>query len=444
MSNYGRPFFSHSFGRLQLISIVVFFMPVFFLIVKSWVTTSLFLLFLICVWPIISNWTHYFSNRGKQFWVLLTCLVIPFFSELIAQIGRGEIVGSSLDGPSRMILAATVFVYLSRVEVSHVIRALSLGAVFGLIGIACSLLLFPEQYWQHRAATYFVDPITLPCFTLGLLGLALFLNRVAGPREIRLAIKLFLVFVAVYICIESGSRSSWVAFSCLMAAYVLYLWRRSFKYQVIGMIGLLIALFAIYLLSKTVYERVNESARGVLAFVFQGEHMNDDARLVVHHTSSGQRLLLGLVDIHLIKGSPLFGVGDRTSLPPFEELSSAIPLLSEEVYEIKILAGSHSELLAQLVRQGLLCGTATLCSLFLYPLYVFVLRFRRFTFSDGSLSVGALGIIIPILASSLTIQVFNLKMTISFYGLCLAIFFACLCQNVERESTEKTIETNFQ
>jgi hypothetical protein len=168
----------------------------------------------------------------------------------------------------------------------------------------------------------------------------------------------------------------------------------------------------------------------VLAFF-----LSSDA-LAIQTTSSGQRLVLGLIDIHLILGSPLFGLGDRTSLPPYEVLMSSIPFLTREIYEIKILAGSHSEILAQLVRQGIVFGSATLWGLFLYPLYVFVWKFKNSTFSEGSPLAGAIGIIIPILVSSLTIQVFNLKMTISFYGLCLAIFFAYLCSDAEREKLD--------
>ena len=174
------------------------------------------------------------------------------------------------------------------------------------------------------------------------------------------------------------------------------------------------------------HDRVNESVRGVVAFLFQ-----DDSG--VQRTSSGQRIILGLIDIHLIKSNPFFGFGDRSSLPPYEELSLMVPLLNREIYDIKVLAGSHSELLAQPVRQGLMFGVLTLCSLFFYPLYLLLWKYRNLTFAVGSPLAVGLGMIVPIVASSLTIQVFNLKMTTSFYGVCLAIFFAYLCWYVENK-----------
>ena len=144
--------------------------------------------------------------------------------------------------------------------------------------------------------------------------------------------------------------------------------------------------------------------------------------------------MLGLIDIELIKSRPFFGLSDRSPLPPYEELSLVIPHLSKEIYDIKVLAGSHSEFLALPVRQGLIFGFLTLCSLFFYPLYLLLWKYRKLTLATGSPLSAALGMIISILASSLTIQVFNLKMTVSFYGLCLAIFFAYLCWHVERKS----------
>jgi len=432
VNNFWRNFNSHSYGRTELISGIIFLMPVFFLIVKSWVTTSLFLLFFICCWPIIANSTYYFSNRSKQFWILLVCLLLPFFSELFAQIGRGQIIGSSLDGPSRMVLAAGVFVYLSRFDSTKLIQCLSYGSVFGVIGVLLSLVIFPDSYWGWRAATYFVDPITLPCFTIGLLGLALFWSRKVFPGRIDVFLKVVLTIITAYIAVESWSRSAFVALACLLTVYVMYCFRHSFKIQIIGLVGLLNALALVYFTSEIVHDRVNESVGGVFAFLSQ-----DD--IGIQTTSSGQRIILGLIDIHLIKSNPFFGFGDRSSLPPYEELSLMIPLLNREIYDIKVLAGSHSELLAQPVRQGFIFGLLTLFSLFFYPLYLLLWKHRNVTFAIGSPLAVGLGMIVPIVASSLTIQVFNLKMTISFYGLCLAIFLAYLCHYVENKPTDSAV-----
>ncbi len=102
----------------------------------------------------------------------------------------------------------------------------------------------------------------------------------------------------------------------------MYSFRHSFKTQIIGLVGLTIGLTLVYFTSEVVHHRVNESVSGVLAFLSQ-----DDSG--VQRSSSGQRLVLGLIDIQLIKSSPLFGFGDRSPLPPYEELSLMIPSLEQ-------------------------------------------------------------------------------------------------------------------
>jgi hypothetical protein len=415
------------YNSFNTICIIAFFIPFFFLTVKSWVTTSLFLLFFICLWQICSNFNYYFRNRSQHFWILLACLVAPFFAEIIPQIGRGEIVGSNLDGPSRMILAASVFVYLSRRDSSGLITFLSYGAACGVIGVFFSLLLFPDHYWGTRAATYFVDPITLPCFTVGLLGIFLFFSSRARLSTFQVSNIMLLLFMTAYIVIESGSRSAYIAVISLMLVFIPYVFRYSVKLQVVGFLSLVAALTLIYLFSNSVHSRVNESISGVISFIFH----NGNYEYLVQKTSSGQRMVLGQLDIQLIKANWLFGFGDRATLPPVEKLMASVPLLTPEIHWIKALAGSHTEFLAQLVRQGVIFGSVTLLSLFFYPIYLFAWKHRDITFAVDSYAVGIFGILIPILASSLTIQVFNLKMTICFYGLCLAIFYGYLCHRID-------------
>lgn len=428
MSNFLQRLNGLSYGRMELISSIVFLMPVFFLTIKSWVTTSLFLIFMICIWSILRNPKYYFANRNPQFWVLMICLTTPFFAELFAQLGRGEIVGSNIDGPSRMLLASGIFVYFCRHDSAGVIRCLSYGSALGVIGVFISLVIFPDYYWGNRAATYFVDPITLPCYSTGLLGLFLFFDPKGVSSKGIIFIKGLLVLLTLYIVVKSGSRSAYVAFICLIMFYALFCFRHSVKAQIFGLLSIGSMLVLVYFFSDSVYQRVNESVAGVWAFFSNSDDGNFSH--LVQETSSGQRLVLALIDLQLIKSNLLFGVGDRTDLPPYEELRVLVPLLTKEIYWIKDLAGSHAEFLAQLVRQGVLFGTLTIVSLFFYPLYLFLWRHRRLTFANGSLSALLLGIVIPILASSMTIQVFNLKMTISFYGVCIALFFAYLYRQI--------------
>ena len=121
MTQFLRNFRSSCEGANRLITIIALTVPALFLVVKSWVNTSLFLAFFICVWSGVRERRKFFVDRGARFWIILACLTAPFLAELIAQIGRGAFVFSSLDGPSRTILAAGIFVYLSTKNITNII-----------------------------------------------------------------------------------------------------------------------------------------------------------------------------------------------------------------------------------------------------------------------------------------------------------------------------------
>jgi O-antigen ligase len=400
------------------ITALAFLTPALFLVLKSVATTSLFLAFLISCCVILKEPRTYFINRGPFFWMLVMCLLAPFIAELIAQSGRGSFTGSSFDGPARAILAAGLFVYLSKNDCVRFLYALSLGAAVGIMSIFLYLHVFPEHYWDGRAATYFVDPITLPCFTIALLGLVLFIDFPRISSKFSIAIKLILSIFTLYIAIESLSRSAWVAGLVLAELYLLYICRFSLKKSVLFHLLLLLSVFILFQSSEVFSSRTLEAFGGLISFLENGGGQE---------TSAGQRLVMFFIDAELIRRNYLFGVSDGV-MPTYESLSVMVPSLNEEIYEIKTLAGSHSEFLGQLVRKGIFWGSLALWGFFLYPLYLVFFKLRLWTNSNDNLSVAILGLIFPVLISGFTIQVFNLKMTMSFYVFCLSILLAYIFQ----------------
>lgn len=393
---------------------IAFLTPAFFLVLKSVATTGLFLIFFICCWAICKEPRKYFVKRGAQFWVMVVCLLSPFLAEFLAQIGRGHFIGSSLDGPSRAILAAATFVYLSRKECKNLVSALSIGSGVGIVLLFLYLQVFPEYYWGNRAATHFVDPITLPCYTVVLMGLFLFGDSSRIPPRVSNFAKLLAFILTVYIAIESQSRSAWVAGIVLATVYLLYSFRTSLMRQILAMLILVLGIFVIFNFSDIFRERSIEAYGGLVSFLEVGGGQG---------SSSGQRMVLLLIDFELLKENLFFGVADGV-MPTFEYLKVLVPSLNEEIYEIKTLAGSHSELSGQLVRKGLFLGTFALWGFFIFPLCLIIRDYVAQKFLSCA-SQKLLGLVVPVLISGLTIQVFNLKMTMSFYVLVLAILLAC-------------------
>ena len=411
---------------MNWLAALVFFTAAFFLTLKGTATTSLFLMFFICSWPIIKTPRHYFVARGSQFWVLILCLLSPFLAEVLAQAGRGSFIGSSLDGPSRAILAAGIFTYLSKKDCTNLLSALGIGSAVGIVLVFLYLQVFPEHYWGDRAATYFVDPITLPCYTIVLLGLYLFGDYPNIPKKVSNFAKLLISILTIYIAIESQSRSAWVAGVVLGEIYLLYTFRASLMKQIQATLAFALGCFAIFTFSDVVFNRSIEANQGLSSFVAEGGGQR---------SSTGQRMVLLLIDFELIKDNLFFGVSDGV-MPTYEYLQSKIPSMNEEIYNIKMLAGSHSEFFAQIVRKGVFLGGLAIWGLFGYPVYLIVREFSRKGFLSEELQK-LLGSVVLLFVSGFTIQVFNLKMTTAFYMLLLAVFLGCFHFRLSSQSKLK-------
>lgn len=393
---------------------IIFLTPALFLVLKGAATTGLFLLFFICGGLILREPRKFFVGRGFQFWIIVLCLLAPFLTELIVQVGRGVFILPGLDGPSRTLLAAGVFVYLSKKNSTHIISALSAGSAVGILLVFLYLQIFPEHYWEHRAATSFVDPITLPCYTLVLLGIFLFTGLPSQLTRYDNVAKFSLAALTIYISIESQSRSAWVAGIVLMESYILIHFVKNWRAQILVTIAFVVCVFVLFYAVDVVNSRTYEAVKSVSVFMGAGEPID---------TPTGIRIQLAYLDLLLIKDNYLWGVSDG-EIPSFENLKSAIPSLTGHVYDIKLLAGSHSEFLGQIVGKGVVFGALSLWGLICHPILFLLWKHRNFKFLGTIYGGAALGLVLPVVVSSMFIQVFNLKMTISFYVMVLAIFYA--------------------
>jgi hypothetical protein len=407
---------------------IIFFATSLFLVVKSSMTLAVFVLAIFSLLRIVVKRDEVFRNRGVTFWLFTLALVAPFISEISSQIIRQSMVLSSLDGPSRGLLVAVIFFYLTSIERTRLMLALRWGSLFGVFSAFSSIVLFPSQYWGERAATYFVDPNTLPCFTTMLFGIFLFSASNKSVRNSEWLLRGLAMVATFFVCIESGSRSSWLALVVLMFVFSLYVTWGSPARSLLAIASLFTSLWLIYNLFPLVETRVDKAfiaTFGTLAPKFFNLDDPGTLKYVIEKTSTGHRFILFLVDLELLKLNPIFGTPDGV-LPTLEILRDRVPFLTEQIYEIKKLAGSHSEFTAQLVKKGVVFGGVTLSALFLYPIGLAINKLRQGDRRVRPYSWVFLGGAVPIVVSALTIQVFNLKMTVSFYVLFCAIFFSLL------------------
>jgi len=404
------------------------------LVIKSWINSTVIFLSLISLGSLIANPAEYLHARPKRFWFALISLLTPFIAEFVCHVARQSLILTSLDGPLRGVLCASIFVFLSTLDSRKLLLALAFGSLFGVLAVFLSITLFPDQYWGKRAATYFVDPITLPCYTVMMLGILL-------PSSLRLATRYSIVLKAIAVCatlyvaIESGSRSAWLALMGLAIVMVFYVSKKSIVKLLIGLIAIILVSFGLYNLSEIVRERCNilfEALYYLIKFISPGFDDYDGFYKILSGTSTGHRVLILMIDYELMKLFPLFGIADG-ALPSYETLHSSIHFLTPEIYSIKELSGSHSEFSALLVRRGILLGALSLWALFGYPLFLALRLVRSHRAESRSIGWLVLSALTPIFCSAFVIQVFNLKMTISIYALVCAILMAAALKSLENK-----------
>jgi O-antigen ligase len=409
-----------------------FLFPVCFMAIRGWSNSVAFIMGLVSAVAVIRFPREYLLSRDKRFWFIVFALIAPFVAEIIAQVGRFEFDGPSLDGPSRFFLGASIFIILSKhrnaVAAFH---AVSLGSAVGLVITFLTVCFIDDSsvLWQNRAATYFVDPITLACYSLVIFLISMyFVNRVS-QRRLRAFIVMGLVLSLIYILATSGSRTSWVS----MVLIVLLVLMNQIRKKVKPVKSILTGLSSVVVIVALIF----------VLFPFVGYRLHQiitDLELYATgnpDSSIGTRIDLFRLDYVLVKDFPWFGLKDG-SMPPFSELRARAPWLSEVVYKTKILAGSHSEISGQFVRKGVPAGFLANFALFVFPILFFVSRLKDADGERVAIARISLLVTLSLLASSFGIQIFNLKMTSTFWSVFLAIAFAALYLPRNQTVTDST------
>lgn len=404
----------------KLVRLLVFLFPIFFLTVRGWSNTIGALLLGIALIQMFRNPASFFIGRTVGFWFIFLALVTPFFAEVIVQVGRGSPVLSQLDGMSRFFYAAVVFTYLSRVNLDAA-KSFSAGCVVSVIVSAASALLITDYYWDGRAATYFVDPITLPVFLVALLfccGIYFFSSERKRFNSFLILVLIVLVFT---VCLASSSRTAWVCLFVTALALMLIHRKSGTRLLFLGGLGIICVLGLLTQFSETFIFRMSSAYHEFWDFFL----INED------YSSIGIRLGLLLIDWKLFVMNPIFGVADGT-LPPYEWFADHGLLISEKLYRGKLLAGSHNEIMGHLSRSGVFGILKVIC-MFFFPIIYFARLLASETDVRRSIAESGFLFCFSIFLGGLAIQVTNLKMTSTFYAFALAIFLSNLQQKNHEE-----------
>lgn len=411
--------------------------PLIYLSVRHAVHVSLFLL----VGLSIIYWLKYSratSIKDPIVWLALLGLSSVFISTAITQLIRGEFHVQSFDGPSRIFLATTVFLYLRSRPISY-LKILELALPVGLI-----LLIMAVQdsdlrsnWWGDRYSTYFVDPNTLGSQAL-LLGLiCLFAIRFSKQNRLVTLIKLIGGALGLYISIYAGSRGGWLALPILLMLWVALTLqttshenktsRNQLLIKLVGMLLFLSFILAIiYIYVPNISMRLSEAHHDIAQWVAR----------VDFNSSVGTRLTMW--EISLFQLAPMggfSGIGDMPSIAKAVAQLQLDPIrYKEAIYNLSV-NGPHSDFLAKLLGTGYIGGFFYIITILAPWLIFWKNRLNKDHDKRAAAHMG-LYFMTGIFFCGLANEMISLKYTCSFYGLILA----CLLAEVLRPSDTPSIK----
>ena len=155
-------------GLYDLLLWLMGLVPLFYMVIRGWTNTGLIIVAVVSVIECCRQVqaVKLILKSPKVKWILLA-LAIPMIAVLIGQLLRGELSIRMLDGPSRSILAAAIFILclLRRIKL---LEYFQYSLSFSMLILVLVIHINPEPWslWSGRFATYFVDPLTLGDFSL--------------------------------------------------------------------------------------------------------------------------------------------------------------------------------------------------------------------------------------------------------------------------------------
>lgn len=398
---------------LPLAAIIIFSYPLFYLVIRSWVNASLFLLGIISIFFIANNIATYTKNKTTAYWLIVGAFAAPLATEILAQIFRNQWHPSSMDGPSRFLISGLVFMFLSQQKPIPVHKYLPLSLIASLAICFAAFWWNTQAFneWGGRTATYFSDPNTLGAYVSAIIIIVV----IHWHKTTSLIVKLttpFVISAGLYLVVLSQTRSGWTSLIISIFIYVFLTLKEknSFSAYVGAIITTAIIITAYYKIDL-INSRTNTAIQEVITY-YQGQR----------DSSVGIRISLMRIDWFLFTEYPLSGVQDGY-LPPLESLAKTESYVTPVSYDMKLSAGSHNEFLAQISRKGL-WGILSIIGLFIIPMYQFARQLYSTNQTAKQLAQMGFYFCLAIAISSLTIQVFNLKYTSSFYSLTIAILLA--------------------
>ncbi len=353
--------------------------------------------------------------------VMVTTLASPVLAVAISSGLRGSFYLSQFDSPARLCLAIPIFIFALRTKLNAAkFLQFAIPAALILTLVQQYLITQPMHWGPTRMATYFADPLVFGyvSMTFGLIC-AVSINLLKTDSNLILGFKLLGAFVGLYLSIQSGSRTGWMAIPI-----VLGIWayqhsgngaggdgnKRTQVFFVMALSCLIAAL--VYVTSSTFSHRVDLVANEIKTYPWTG---------IAPETAVGSRITFLRIAWDLFFQNPWSGIGDtrfeQFPLPP-QVLGYASPTTLATAFR----SGFHNEVVTNAIRSGLI-GLLSSAALFVVPFAVFVRKLKSDAAFGAAKANAVIGItfVVCMFVSSLSTEILDLKYTASFYALMIAL-----------------------
>lgn len=407
------------------IKTIIFSFPIAFLSIRHGVHFALYSTLLLFIFEL--------STKSCRLWAPKKSLLIfaslgsIFFATTIQQVISGNLNLNAFDGPSRLLIAGIVFLYLRQKSINY-FRIIEIAIPIGLIFLTIYLQLNQKYFWGQRWANSFVDPNSLGTQATILSMICILTIDVNSKKSINL-LKLIGMICGLYISVKAESRGGWSAIPAMMACWLVIQVKEKLTFNLKrNQLALtLITLFALIIGTVTLVSMNNSIHNRVFHTIYEITTWFIDPTI---YTSAGARLSMWVASAELITENWI-GYGEIL----IKDIAANHPLkygIHKNGVNDLIQAGPHSDILSKGLSLGIF-GILSYLTLILLPFFIF---FSKITASNYNIRKSAqMGCIYitGIFIAGLFNETLSLKYLCSFYGLMIA----CLAADVLRDNSIK-------
>ena len=405
----------------NLMSLLVLISPVFFLTMKRWTNLVVLVLFVSCLYRLITQEEPQSSLAHSKGWRQIICgmFAAPLIAVALGQLLRFGLYMPNWDGPFRLVLCVPVFLAIASGNL-RVVSNKSICEIWLTLVLPLTLLwtLFFRINWPTNwgpdLTTYFVDPLSFGSYTLLfafliLLGISEFWNKVGVAIRCLCGLAILAGF---YLSLTSGSRTGWFNLPIFITIWGFWVLKPVLGGKKTILLVTILLLFLLGMLLSNEYLLNKFFLAGSEINNYKINEMNED-------TSVGLRLSFYRMGAIFFLERPFTGWGDLGWMAQInkEELLQFASKYARESPK----HGFHNEIITNAVRSGI---WGLIASLILFGV-VFIRAIQglglKSTGEHRLVSLTLLVFISHLFIAGLTTEITNLVFLSSFIGLSLAV-----------------------